>query len=29
MIARAKATAEGFMLGMACLLLGTLIGWVL
>lgn len=29
MIARARATAEGFMLGMACLLVGTLIGRLL
>ncbi len=29
MMARTKATAEGFMLGMACLLFGTLLGRLL
>jgi hypothetical protein len=29
MIARARATVEGFMLGMACLIVGTLIGMAL
>lgn len=29
MIARARATAEGFLIGMACLLVGTLIGMAL
>lgn len=29
MIARARATVEGFVLGMVCLIVGTLIGMAL